>query len=249
MSMSVQTAVCVLVAGRRQAAGGGDVGERAVAVVAQQRLALRQLPAAAQHQDVEAAVVVVVGLHDVQAAELIGQAGLRRPLGERAVAVAAEELHRLAAVEARRHDVEPAVVVEVVDDHAAGRARTSRARRAARRRRSGRRPPPTRSAAAESAARAARWPDSCRRPCARGSAATAPRGRRAARPDSSGSSSIALSTSAVVGERLPGPAPTAGSDRRARDRRRCPSPPCAGARCRALQPIAVGAAGTSDTAI
>src|SRR5688572_3556645 len=57
----------------RQSARDRHVGKGAVAVVAQQRLALRHLPPAAQHQNVEMAVVVVVGLQDVQAAELIAQ--------------------------------------------------------------------------------------------------------------------------------------------------------------------------------
>jgi hypothetical protein len=64
----------------RQAARHGDVGERPVAVVAQQRLPLRRFPAATQHQDVEMAVVVVVGLDDVQPAKLRGQPRLRRPI-------------------------------------------------------------------------------------------------------------------------------------------------------------------------
>jgi hypothetical protein len=57
----------------------------------------------------------------VEAAELAGQPRLRGALDERAVPGAAEELHRPAAVEVRREDVQAPVVVEVVDDDAAGR--------------------------------------------------------------------------------------------------------------------------------
>ena len=105
----------------RHTAGDGDVGEGPVAVVAQQRLALRQLPSATQHQDVETAVVVVVGLQDVQPAELVTQPGLRRPLGEAPIRIVVKKVHGRAAVEARRHDVEPSVVVEIVDDQASRR--------------------------------------------------------------------------------------------------------------------------------
>ncbi len=103
-----------------QAALGGDVGERPVAVVPQQRLALRHFPAAAQNQNVFAAVVVVVGLQDVQAAELVGEARRLRPFRESAVAVVAEIVERPAAVKIRRDDVEAAGTGEIVDDHAAG---------------------------------------------------------------------------------------------------------------------------------
>ena len=111
-----------------QAARLCDVGERAVAVVAQQRLALGDHPRAAQGEDVEAAVVVVVGLHDVQPAELCGQAVGRREIDEPARGVAPEVVHRTAAVAVGRHQLVSTVAVEVVDDDAAGRAHQVKAR-------------------------------------------------------------------------------------------------------------------------
>ena len=74
--------------GAAEARLGGDVGERPVAVVAQQGVAHRELPAAAHHEEVEPAVVVVVGLHDVDAADVAAQAGRRRAVLERPVAAA-----------------------------------------------------------------------------------------------------------------------------------------------------------------
>ena len=65
----------------------GDILERAVAVVAQQRVGMQPRfaePAAADHVDVRPAVVVVVGMVDVDAAELSEQARLARPVGETA---------------------------------------------------------------------------------------------------------------------------------------------------------------------
>src|SRR5687768_9419359 len=66
-------------------------------------------------------VVVVIGLQDVQPAELFCQPGSGRLLGKGGVSIAAEEPEPLATVDARSDDVETAIVVEVVDDHAAGR--------------------------------------------------------------------------------------------------------------------------------
>ena len=93
--------------GRLGEAGGfGDVGECAVAIIFQERLALRNFPAAAENEDVRAAVVVVVGLNDVEAAHLIGKVGLPGAIGEGAVAVVVEKVQRLAHIHAGGHDVE-----------------------------------------------------------------------------------------------------------------------------------------------
>jgi hypothetical protein len=59
-----------------QSARHGNVGERAIAVVPQQRLALWHLPSSAQQQNVLAAVVVVVGLHHIQPAQLTIEPGV-----------------------------------------------------------------------------------------------------------------------------------------------------------------------------
>ena len=122
----IDPAVVVVVGPRRrvravralveQAGGAGHVREGPVVVVAQQRVAHRILPAAAVHVDVEPAVVVVVGVRDVDAARLVEDA---RPLGdvlEPAVARIVVDAQRVAGPQAGDDDVEAAVVVEVVDD-------------------------------------------------------------------------------------------------------------------------------------
>ena len=71
----------------------GDVEEPAAALVAQQRAGLpaaRRQPGAAQDEDVEIAVVVVVGLHHVEAADEPVEPGFLGAFGERAVAVVVE---------------------------------------------------------------------------------------------------------------------------------------------------------------
>jgi hypothetical protein len=91
-------------------------------VVAQERLALRKVvPPSAQHEHIDAPVVVVVAPHHVQSAELRVQARLGGPIGERAVTVVGEQTHAAATVERRRHGVQVSIVVEVIDDEAAGR--------------------------------------------------------------------------------------------------------------------------------
>ena len=119
--MSAHAAVCVLVAGFAKSACSGHIGEGAVAVVPQQRLALGHFPPAAQHQDVLAAVVVVIGLHHVQPAQLAVEPCRGGPFGERAIAVVAEVVHRAATVEVGRDDVEAPVAGEIVDDDASRR--------------------------------------------------------------------------------------------------------------------------------
>ena len=118
--MSAHTAVCELVAGVARSACGGHIGEGAVAVVPQQRFALSHFPSAAQHQDVHAAVVVVIGLNHVQPAQLAVEPCCGGPVCEGAVAVVAEVVHRPATVEIGRDDVE-AAAAEIVDDDASRR--------------------------------------------------------------------------------------------------------------------------------
>ena len=77
-------------------------------------------PGAAQDVDVEVAVVVVVGLHQVEPAEEAGEPRLGGALDEPAVAVVAEVARARAVSKVGGDEVEVAVAVEVVDDHAAG---------------------------------------------------------------------------------------------------------------------------------
>src|SRR6185369_14157712 len=79
-------------------------------------------PPAAQHQRVHPAVVVVVGLDEVQAARLAQQAGGGGAVLEGAVAPVVEQPHLVVEADGRGHEVEVPVVVEVVEDGAAGEA-------------------------------------------------------------------------------------------------------------------------------
>ena len=86
----------------------------------EQRHPPRDLPGAPQHQDVEVAVVVVVGVAGVEREDLVGQAGRVRDVLERAVAAVAQQEGPALGVGGGHEDVEPAVAVEVVDQAAAG---------------------------------------------------------------------------------------------------------------------------------
>ena len=132
--VEIHVAVVVVVgpaAGLRRVARLGeprverDVGEAPLAVVPQQRvrvLPLAPQPRAAQHERVDVAVVVVVGLAHVQAA---GDAEEVRRLGrvlERAVALVPEELRLADRVGGGDQEVDPVVAVEVVGHDAAVQA-------------------------------------------------------------------------------------------------------------------------------
>ena len=121
MLTSAHAAVCEAVAGSAQPACRGHVGEGAVAIVPQQRVALGQLPPAAQHEDVLAAVVVVVGLNQVQPAQLTVEPGCGRSLGERAIPVVAEVVQGSATVEVGGDDVVAPGAGEIIDDDTSGR--------------------------------------------------------------------------------------------------------------------------------
>ena len=97
----------------------GDVFEDAAAI-AQKRHPPRRFPGASQHQDVEIAVVVEVGVAGVQRQDLVGQAGLVRDVLEGAVAAVAQQQRPPLGVGCGHEDVQPAVAVEVVDQAAAG---------------------------------------------------------------------------------------------------------------------------------
>jgi hypothetical protein len=128
--VEIQVAVVVEVRpgrGLRRAVGfaepglEGDVGERAVAVVVQQRVGMPAVlppPGASQHEEVVVTIIVIIGMDDVQAANDPGQSGLSRPLGERSIPVAVEEAQLPRRIRRRDHDVEESVAVEVIDRRA-----------------------------------------------------------------------------------------------------------------------------------
>ena len=100
----------------------GDVVEPAGAVVLQKRGPDRasRSHAPAGNEDVEPAVVVVVGLIADEPAELIGDSRALAAIFKFAVAAVPIERHRLGGVVAGDDDVEEPVAVEVVHDRAAG---------------------------------------------------------------------------------------------------------------------------------
>ena len=109
--------------GLGEAGGGGDVREAALAVVAQQGVAdaaVGSQPAAAQDEDVGIAVVVVVGVHHVEAAQLTVEAGFPGTVDEAALAVVVEEAQGRAGIDGGSDHVEVAVAIEVVHQGAAG---------------------------------------------------------------------------------------------------------------------------------
>ena len=97
-----------------------DVGEDA-AIVAQQRVGEGlDEPAAAEDEDVRVAVVVVVGVDEVEPAQEALEPRLGRPVDEAARAIALEVAEGVQQAAGRRHHVRQAVAVEVIDDGAPG---------------------------------------------------------------------------------------------------------------------------------
>src|SRR5262249_17893406 len=92
--------------GFTQAARDGDIGESPVAIFPQQRFPLVKLIGSTQHQDVKAAVIVVIGLQNVQAARLIRESGFAGLVDKCSVAVVVKKMHRAATFETGRNHVE-----------------------------------------------------------------------------------------------------------------------------------------------
>ena len=82
-------------------------------------LALAAEPRPPQHEHIQVAVVLEVGLAEVQAAEEAVQPRLLGAVCERAVGGVLEETHRAGGVPGRGQDVEIRIAVEVVDDRPA----------------------------------------------------------------------------------------------------------------------------------
>ncbi len=128
--VEVEVAVVVVVCPRRglgrivdrcQAGGEGHVREGAVAVVVQQRVGdtpVAAEPAAAQDQQVGGAVVVVVGLHQVEPPVQTSEPGRLAAVAKGAVAASGEIAQAALGVGGRDDQIEHAVAVEVVDHHA-----------------------------------------------------------------------------------------------------------------------------------
>ena len=102
-----------------QARLAGYVRESAVAVVAQEGFPLADLPPSAQNQNVYATVIVVVRLHDIEASHLVGQAGGLGAVRKGPVAVVVEVVQGSALFLRRNHDIEQAIVFEIIYNHPA----------------------------------------------------------------------------------------------------------------------------------
>jgi hypothetical protein len=100
-----------------------DVLEAALSEVAQQRVGVASglaEPPAAHDVQIQVAVVVVVGVVEVQAAGQSGQPRRVCAVGERPVALVAQEADRIVQPPRRRDEVDEAVAVEVVHRASAG---------------------------------------------------------------------------------------------------------------------------------
>ena len=84
------------------------------------------LPAPAQEEHVQIAIVVEVGPGDVQGVDLVAETGRGRPVLERAVTPIDEQRGPQVGVERGREQVGQAVAGEVVEDAAAGQVRPPR---------------------------------------------------------------------------------------------------------------------------
>ena len=77
-------------------------------------------PGSARDEEIEPAVVVVVGLGQIFAAQLAGEAGGLGAIFEGAVAGVVVKSHGLDGVEGRHGEIEPAIVVEIIHDGPTG---------------------------------------------------------------------------------------------------------------------------------
>ena len=109
--------------------------ERASAPILEQREPHRPLPAAAQEQHIQVAVVVDVGMRHIEGIDLVLQAGPDRMVGEGPVTPVNEERGAPFGIERGGEQVGASITVEIVEEAPAGRARACA--------RSGRPPAPT----------------------------------------------------------------------------------------------------------
>ena len=101
----------------------GYVVEGAVSVVAEEGIGVVALflkPGAPKHQHVEVSIVVVVRLHQVQAAEFSGEARRTGAFLEVSVGRVAKKTERILHSHGRDHQVQIAVVVEIIHDRTSG---------------------------------------------------------------------------------------------------------------------------------
>src|SRR5262249_36900004 len=111
-----------------EAGGDRDVDEPAVSLVTQQRGTARGFPPAPQQQDVQVAVVVVIGVVAIKGPDLRLEARAGGTVLERAVSEIDEQGATLGRIPRREEDVEEPVAGEVVDDGPTRHVRTPSAK-------------------------------------------------------------------------------------------------------------------------
>jgi hypothetical protein len=91
---------------KQQAAGYGYIGKSAIAIIAQQRtwLVAKAIgkPCAAQHKQIDIAIVIIIGLLNVKAAGYAFKAACFGPVGKCSVFVILEIVHRVAQIPGRK---------------------------------------------------------------------------------------------------------------------------------------------------
>ncbi len=113
--------------GDAQPGGDRHVGEAAVALVAEQRRPSGRLPPSSQQQNVEIAIIVVVGVVAIQGPNLHIEPRSGGAILESAVATIDEKGAALGWVFCRGEDVGQPVPVEIVDNRPTRHVRTSHA--------------------------------------------------------------------------------------------------------------------------
>ena len=79
-----------------------------------------RLPCAARHVNVQPAVVVVVSLENGESSQKLRKSRRRTPVLEGPIALVMEVMKGFAVISGRDHEIQIAVVVEVVHDDASG---------------------------------------------------------------------------------------------------------------------------------
>ena len=77
-------------------------------------------PSSAEHQDIDEAIIVVVGVDDIETACFSDESGFDGPIAERAVTNIPIQAKLAVGVPGGNHDIEQSVVVEIVHHDAAG---------------------------------------------------------------------------------------------------------------------------------
>src|SRR6186713_1194804 len=86
-------------------------------------------PSAAQHKDIRPAVVVVVGLHNIQPADFTDQSSFLRLFSETAIGIVPKITELVVQAEGRSYNVQVGISIEVLGDASARKFRNIQAER------------------------------------------------------------------------------------------------------------------------